>query len=436
MHHLKNGHEFFERHKKTIFIAAGTSFVLFVCSIILVLAFVQANRAAIASFLLNSPLADRVVEESATGTPIVVRETVRDAVSEENRIVAVVEKVNPAVVSIVITKDVPILEQYFEERGPFDDFFGDDPFGFFDMRIPQYREKGTEKKDVGGGSGFFVSADGLVMTNKHVIEDDEASYTVFTSEGKKYEAEVVAKDPFMDIALVRVKGGGSFPFLTFGDSGKLKLGQTVIAIGNPLGEFRNSVSVGVISGLARSIVAGDGRGNSEQLEEVIQTDAAINPGNSGGPLLNSSGNVIGVNVAVAFGSENIGFALPSNVVKGVVRSVRETGEIVRPYIGIRYVQVDERLQEKNNLPVDYGALVARGETREDLAVMPGSPADKAGIVENDIILEVDGVKLDPDRSLGALIRMKNVGDVISLTILHKGKEMLVRVTLERAPKEL
>ena len=350
--------------------------------------------------------------------------------AHEERVVAAVQKANPAVVSIVITEDVPVVEQYFEELpGPLEDFFGDDFFSPFRFRVPRFRQKGTERREVGGGSGFIVSSDGLLITNRHVVADEQADYTVFTNDGTKYEVDVVARDPVNDLAVLTVQGG-KFPHLMLADSEKLRVGQTVIAIGNALGEFRNTVSVGVVSGLSRSITAGSERGELEQLEEVVQTDAAINPGNSGGPLLNLDGDVVGVNVAVVLGSENIGFALPSSVVKSVVESVQATGKIVRPYLGIRYLAVTPALQERNKLPVDYGALVVRGESGEELAVMSGSPADKAGIQEGDIILEADGVKLEANRSLAAIIRKKRVGDSLRLKILHQGEEREVAVTLE------
>ncbi len=365
-------------------------------------------------------------------------ETVKtDVPAEESRIIDVVEKASPAVVSIVITKDVPVIEQYYQEFDPFSDDFFNNFFGpnGFRFRVPQQKQNGTEKREVGGGSGFFISSDGYIVTNKHVVDDDKAEYTVLTNDGKKYDAEILAKDSALDVAILKVKGSG-FPYLSFGNSDKLKPGQTVIAIGNALAEFRNSVSVGVVSGLSRSITAGDMFGRSEQLEGVIQTDAAINPGNSGGPLLDIKGSVIGVNVAVERGAENIGFALTSNTVKSIAESVKQHGEIVRPYLGVRYVQITETLKKKNNLSVDYGVLVLRGETAEDLAVIPGSPADKAGIVENDIILEVDGIKLDDGKSLASIIRQKQVGDVVKLKILHKGSEKTVEVKLEKAPKSL
>ena len=314
--------------------------------------------------------------------------------SQESFVVDAVKKTNPAVVSIIISKEVPKYEAYIDpnqQQNPFGDLFPG-----FSFNIPQYRQNGTEKKEIGGGSGFFVSADGLIVTNKHVVDQKDVEYTVFTNDGKKHPASVVARDPVLDIALIKVSplANGSFPYLSLGNSDSLQVGQSVIAIGNALAEFRNTVSVGVVSGLARSITAGNNSGGTEILDHVIQTDAAINPGNSGGPLLDLSGKVVGVNVAVAQGSQNIGFALPINSVKGAIESVKSTGKIVRPYLGLRYVAINADMQAKNNLTVDYGVLVKAGASASELAVIPGSPADKAGIVENDIILEIDGVKLD------------------------------------------
>ncbi len=349
--------------------------------------------------------------------------------TQESFVVDAVKKTNPAVVSIIISKQVPKYEAYVDPNQPQNPF--GDLFPGFSFNIPQYRQNGTEKKDIGGGSGFFVSADGLIVTNKHVVDQKDVEYTVFTNDGKKHPAQVVARDPVLDIALIKIEGTG-FPYLSLGNSDSLDVGQSVIAIGNALGEYRNTVSVGVISGLARSITAGDATGSSEVLDHVIQTDAAINPGNSGGPLLNLSGQVIGVNVAIAQGSQNIGFALPINSVKGAIESVKTTGKIVRPYLGMRYIAITPDLKDKNNLSVDYGVLVKAGANTNELAVIPGSPADKAGIVENDIVLEVDGVKLDDQTNLATIIRGKSVGQVINLKILHKGVEKTVPVTLEAA----
>ena len=364
----------------------------------------------------NNPVTEKLIEKQSI-------------LSQESLVVEAVKKANPAVVSIIISQNVPKYEQYIDPnlQNPFGNMFPG-----FSFNIPQYRQNGTEKKDVGGGSGFFVSSDGLIVTNKHVVSQKDAEYTVLTNDGKKHSATIVARDPVLDIALIKITGSG-FPYLTLGNSDSLQVGQSVIAIGNALGEFRNTVSVGIISGLARSLTAGDQMsGSSETLDHVIQTDAAINPGNSGGPLLDLSGQVIGVDVAMAQGSQSIGFALPINSVMGAIESVKATGKIVRPYLGVRYTTIDANLKEKNNLSVDYGVLVVPGQSSGELAVIPGGPADKAGIVENDIILEVDGVKIDETNSLTSIIRGKKVGDVVNLKILHKGTEKTVPVTLEVA----
>ena len=359
------------------------------------------------------------------------------ALAYEEQVISTVKAASPAVVSIIVTKDVPVIERYFEEVptpfSPFGDFFGNDPFSPFSFQIPRYRERGTEEQEVGGGSGFLVSAEGHIVTNRHVVAEEGVEYTVFTNEGEKFAASVVARDPVNDIAVIKIDGQ-NLPFLEFGDSDALQVGQTVIAIGTALSEFRNTVSRGVVSGLSRSIVASGATGGPEQLEEVIQTDAAINPGNSGGPLIDLAGHVVGVNVAVAIGSENIGFALPANVVRETVETVRTQGRIVRPYLGIRYTPITPVLREQNNLSVDYGVLVVRGESADMLAVLPGSPANRAGIVEGDIILEFDGKRLDEETSLAQLIRKKKVGETATLKVLSRGQEKTVTVTLEEMPQ--
>lgn len=351
---------------------------------------------------------------------------------DDSNIPAVVKRVSPAVVAIVLKKDVPIYKET-SDTNPFEEFFGN-PFGdMFGYPIQRREQTGTEKIEVGGGTGFLISKDGYIVTNKHVVEQTDVEYSVITDDGESHDAKVIAKDPTFDIAVIKIEGD-DYPFLAFGDSDKIEVGQTAIAIGNALAEFRNTVSVGVVSGLSRSITASDGIGGEERLDGVIQTDAAINPGNSGGPLLDMSGNVIGVNVATA-GAENIGFALPSNMVQKVAVAVQKDGKISRPYLGIRYIPIDEDLQKRNALNVDYGVLVTRGETVSDLAIIPGSPADKAGIIENDIVLTIDGEKIDDTHALATLLRKKNIGDTIKLDILRKGEEKTVDVTLEAFPEE-
>jgi serine protease Do len=347
-------------------------------------------------------------------------ETLKDA----EPLVAMIEKAEPAVVSVVITKDVPVYERYYETL---------DPWGFFN--IPRIRSNGIQEQEVGGGSGFIVSNDGMIVTNNHVVSDTEARYSVVLNDGTSYAVDVLARDSELDIAIIKINEPlqDPLPFITFGDSTTLKLGQTVVAIGNALAEFQNSVSVGVVSGLARSITASDRvTGESEQLYQVIQTDAAINPGNSGGPLLNIQGEVIGVNVATSQGADNIGFALPALIVKQAVDSVQQYGEIVRPYIGVRYAMLTPAAAKRNNLSVSYGAFVVAGQTPEEVAVIPNSPAQKAGIVENDIITAVDGEVLK-ERDLVSILRTKAVGQEVVLTVLRNNEEKMIPVTLEKAP---
>jgi len=381
-----------------------------------------------------------------SGSDIVVPPS---AQAEEDAVTQVVDKSSPAVVSIIITKDVPKIENFFfdpfgNNNGPmpggssfFDQFFGSNP----GQAQPGSGSGGTQKQEIGGGTGFVVSEDGLIVTNKHVVADPTADYTVITNDDRRYDAKVLGRDRTNDLAVLKVdpakpqKGNGvnKMDVLPLGDSSQIKVGQTVIAIGNALGEFSNTVSKGIVSGLRRNITAG-GLTGSEELDQLIQTDAAINEGNSGGPLLNLRGEVIGINVAMAQGAQNIGFALPINTIKNVIQSVKDSGKIVQPYLGIRYIPVDAALKENNNLPFEYGVLVSRGQNPTDLAVMPGSPADKAGIEENDIVLEVNGTKIDSKENLAKIIAGFEVGKTIELKVWHKGQTKMVSVTLEEAPQ--
>jgi len=345
--------------------------------------------------------------------------------TEEEKVIRAVRELSPAVVSIIVSKDVPVFEEYF--YNPFEEFrqFFGEPF--FDFKIPQYRQKGTEKREIGGGTGFVISSDGLVLTNAHVVSDNKAEYTVLTNEGKKYSAKVLARDSFRDIALLKIGRQVKLPTLKLGNSDELQIGQTVIAIGNALGEFRNTVSVGVISGLGRRVTAGGG-GTLETLENVIQTDAAINRGNSGGPLLNLKGEVIGINFAMAQGAENIGFAIPINAAKRDIEQVERFGKITLPFLGVRYVLINKIIQKENNLPVDYGAWVIKGEEGEP-AVVPGSAAEKAGIKEKDIILEINGEKITQDKSLAQIVMKYFPGDKLTLKILRGEREETIEAVL-------
>ena len=349
----------------------------------------------------------------------------------ETAVIAAVKKASPAVVSIVISEQVPIVEQCpynpFGDLPPeFQQFFGSIP----NMTQPCDTGK-TQLQEVGGGSGFVISSDGLILTNKHVVSDTSASYTVITNDGKKYSAKVLARDPSQDFAVVKINATG-LPTVSLGDSDGLELGQTAIAIGNALGQFSNTVSVGVVSGLERTVTASDeADGQQETIQGVIQTDAAINPGNSGGPLLNLQGEVIGINTAVASGAQSIGFAIPINRAKHDIDSVRATGNIQSPYLGVRYLMITSDIATQQKLPVSSGALV-RG-SNDGPAVEPGSPAAKAGIQAEDIIEKVNGQAIDADHVLGDVIAGYNVGDTVTLTVDRAGKETTISVTLGERP---
>jgi serine protease Do len=347
-------------------------------------------------------------------------------VAYEQAIIDAAKNVSPSVVSIVISKNLPVYtQQYVNPFGP------DSPFG---LLIPQQVQNGTKYQEVGAGSGFIVSADGLVLTNKHVVSDKAADYAVFTNDGQKYTAKVLALDPVQDLAVIKIENpstssGQAFKPVTLGDSSGIQIGQTAIAIGNALGQFSNTVSVGVVSGLQRTISASDQAGSfSETLEGIIQTDAAINTGNSGGPLLNLRGEVMGINTAMAQGADNIGFAIPINMAKKDIEQVAKTNKIVYPFLGVRYVLVDDKVKQKYKLSVDYGAFVSKGANGEP-AVTAGSAAAKAGIKEKDVILEVNGEKITSKNSMATIIQKYNTGDKVTLHVLRNGKEMDVDVTL-------
>lgn len=341
--------------------------------------------------------------------------------SQEEAVIAAVGKYAPAVVSIIVTKDMPVYERYYSREF--------DPFGFWDFSMPQLRQRGTEERRIGAGTGFIVSADGIILTNKHVVSDDQAQYTVVMSDQTQYSAKVLALDPSNDIAVVKIYDGGKkeFPAVVLGDSDNLQIGQSVIAIGNALGQFDNTVSVGVVSGMQRSITA-QGLSGSEVLEDLIQTDAAINTGNSGGPLLNLRGEVIGINTAIASGAQNVGFVIPINLAKRGLEQAKTTGKIVYPYLGVYYAMISDRIRQENDLSSDYGAWVNSGDAKIS-SVAADSPASRAGIKDGDIILEMNGKKLDSTNSLAREIAKYNPGDKVELKVLRGKEEIIVEATL-------
>lgn len=410
------------------------SFLTMIITAGILFAIIWHYRARVFSFIASNytlqPKASNVepvLIEKVTETPALVAPTEENKV--EGTVVTAVKKARPAVVSIVISKQVPKYTVAYKEENVLDP--NGNPIPGLSLTTPVYTPNGTEKKQLGSGSGFLISSDGMIVTNRHVVEQTDVDYTVLLNNGKEYSATVLARDSVLDVALIKITAT-SLPYLELADSDKLEVGQSVVAIGNALGEFKNTVSSGVVSGLSRNLTATGSGGFQEFLYKVIQTDAAINPGNSGGPLLNLSGEVVGINVALAQGSSSIGFSLPINSVKSVIDQVKKTGKISRPYVGVRYVNVTGDLKAKLNLSVDYGILVAKGANVGDVAVVPGSPADKAGIKEGDIILSIGGVTLNQDNDFMSLIRNKKIGESLKFRILSNGVEKTVTIKLEEA----
>ena len=363
---------------------------------------------------------------------MVVRETVeKRSIREDVSTIAAVEKVLPAVVDIVVTKDIALFSN---RTGP-DIFPFDDYFEFpFDIAPPSEDydadgdgESPIQRQEVGGGSGFIISSDGLIVTNKHVIDEPDAEFIVILNDGTRFPAEALGRDPFNDLAIMKIDGQG-LPTVVLGDSDAITIGQTVIAIGNSLGEYQNTVTKGVISGINRRVIAGS-FGSTDVIEEAIQTDAAINPGNSGGPLINLDGEVIGVNTAISRAGQLIGFAIPVNTAKQVTESVLSFGRIVRPWLGVRYVMNNPTLAEENSYGVAYGALLVPGSLGES-AVLPESPADKAGLLTDDIILTINGERLDEGNPLGKIIARFAPQDTVELLVLRGGAELTLTATLE------
>ena len=377
-----------------------------------VLVVVSVVGGALADRLYNLPFITKLISGRSGSSEKILEQKV---LKEESAVIDIAEQSSPSVVTVSITA---------ERRTP--QLFFDDSFGFFDFNTP--RDKEQIKQDI--GTGFVIDGGpasptgGLVVTNKHVVDSTDGKYRVITKDDKEFQVSKIYRDPTNDIAILKIDGM-SVPAIKLGNSENLKVGQFVIAIGTALGEFRHTVTTGVISGLGRGIQAGDPfGGNAEQLDNVIQTDAAINPGNSGGPLLNSAGEVIGINVAVAQGSQNIGFALPINSVKEVVDSFQKTGSFERPFLGVRYRIVSQKAAILNDVP--QGAYV------ED--VVAGSPADKGGILSGDIITKIDESKIDgkDDSGLAKEIAKRKVGDTVEIEVWRDGQTKILKVTLQQS----
>jgi serine protease Do len=334
--------------------------------------------------------------------------------------VEIAKKVCPAVITVVVSKDLPKVEGFYSF-----------PFGGKEYVMPKTNgKKGkVEKTQIGGGSGFIVSADGYVITSNHVVADTTADYTVIVEPTKKYPAKVLSRNPINDIAVLKVDMKG-LPFVELADSDKIDIGEEVLAIGNPLGEFTDTLSAGIVSGLSRYITAFGGMDNQMQnLRGLIQTDAAINPGNSGGPLVDMEGKVIGINTAMIMGAQNIGFAIPINYAKKDWDEVKKFGKIKMPFLGIKYVVLSKEMAQANKLPVMEGALVVR-EALGEPPVIKGSAAEKAGIKEFDIILECNNEKITEKNILAHILQKCKIGGETSMKVLRDGKEIMLKVKLE------
>jgi len=332
-------------------------------------------------------------------------------VNEESMVIDVAKKVSPSVVTVSIKKTQILRQPSFN--------FG--PFGMFNT--PNQGQKSQEiEEDI--GSGFVISADGLIVTNKHVVSDTDATYKVILKDDKTFDVAKIYRDPANDLAILKIEASDLTP-VELGDSSALQVGQFAIAIGTALGEFRHTVTTGVVSGLGRGIAAGSPfEGAVERLDNVIQTDAAINPGNSGGPLLNSAGQVIGVNTAVSSQGQNIGFAIPINIVKEAIDLFNKTGQFNRPYLGVRYRMVNLKLALANEVP--QGAYVQE--------IVENSPADKAKIEAGDIITKIGGEKVDgnDEAGLSKLVGKHKIGDKVEIELWREGDTKSVTVILEEA----
>ena len=315
---------------------------------------------------------------------------------KEADLAELVEKTSPTVVSIVTSQ---VSGQ-----------------GFFQQEVE------------GAGTGIVISEDGYILTNKHVISEARSVQVVMSDGTRHSDVTVVGSDPLNDIAFLKIKNVSDLKVATLGDSGAMRVGQDVIAIGNSLGQYQNTVTSGIVSGLGRPVTAASSELNSrvESLTDLLQTDAAINPGNSGGPLINSAGQVVGINTAIAADAQGIGFAIPINAAKGMIRGVITNGKVEKAYLGVQYVAITPDVRTEYKLSVDQGALVRSGSGS---AVESNGPADEAGIKDGDIITKVNEKSVGNQGGLGSLVAEFMPGEKVTLTIIRDGKEQQKTLTL-------
>jgi serine protease Do len=351
-----------------------------------VIVFISAAGGAFFVTQMNDSTARSTIDVSGDANKIVTK--------EEEDIANVVSKVAPSVVSIVTQSE-----------------------GYsFGGRISQQE---------GAGTGIIVGKDGYILTNKHVITGANA-VSIILADGTEYkDVKILGSDPLNDVAFLKISNVSNLPAVTLGDSSSLRVGQKVIAIGNSLGQYQNTVTSGIVSGVGRPVQAQSGD-ITEDLTDLIQTDAAINPGNSGGPLLNAGGQVIGINTAVATDAQGIGFSIPINATKGMLKNVLAGGDVKRGYIGINYVAITSEVASRYELNVKRGAYIF---SENASAVVNGSPADKAGIKDKDIITKVGAAEVGNPVGLASIMGLYAPGDVVEVTVLRGGKTLTVKVTV-------
>jgi serine protease Do len=331
------------------------------------------------------------------------------------------EKLKPAVVNISTTKTVNqqggrMFRSPFGQRDPFDRFFGGDDF--FDRFFGDVPQREFKQKSL--GSGFIITDDGYIFTNNHVVEQAD-KVVVKLSDGKEYEAKVIGKDAKTDIALIKIKPNRSLPVVEIGDSDKLRVGDWVIAIGNPFG-LEQTVTAGIVSAKGRVIGAGP-------YDNFIQTDASINPGNSGGPLFSMDGRVIGINTAIIAQGQGIGFAIPINMANKMLPELKTKGEVTRGWLGVSIQDITEDIAKNMKLKDPTGALIAE--------VFEGDPADKAGLKAGDVIIEVNGKKIKDSHELLMIIADFRVGEKVDVKVLREGQEKTFHVAIgERKEREI
>ncbi|MDD4409875.1 MAG: trypsin-like peptidase domain-containing protein [Candidatus Pacebacteria bacterium] len=336
---------------------------------------------------------------------------------QKSPVVSIAKKVCPAVITIIASRDLPQIEEYY--------FL---PVKGEKVAFPKKITDAKEKTKIGGGSGFIISKDGYILTCNHVVDDGDADFTAMLDADHKYPARVVAKDPLTDVAILKIEGD-NFPFLKMGNSDNIDLGEQVLAIGNPLGEFEDTLSLGIVSGLSRKITAYNNDLRATNLRGLIQTDAAINPGNSGGPLVDMKGNAIGINTAMIIGAENIGFAIPINYIKEDLAEVKRNGFVKRPFLGIKYVLLNEEIARVNKLDCIYGALIVR-EMFGESPIAKGSSAEEAGLKEYDIVLELNKEQITQENSLNDILSKCEVGDKVELLVRRNGKVKKITTMLK------